>query len=211
MEDMAGLTLDGFLERVADRAPTPGGGSVAALAGALATALARMVTAYTGPKNPDNAPQSVKTVAARLRRADELLRALITRDAAAYAAMSACKPKRGQATPNPDYREAVLVALAVPMETAAALAEVLTTLDAFKAEANKHLLSDLGAAAVLADATARAARFMVQVNSPELDDPSLAKRLLADIDAIVGRCKAAGASIEAFVNTGLEAQARARR
>jgi len=200
MNDLAQLTLDEFLDRVAGRTAAPGGGSVAAGAGALAAALARMVVAYSIPKNESTAARApLEAIATRLHRADEVLRALITRDATAYTAMVKARPPRGGEAGRETYQQAVLGALAVPMETAAAVAAILGTLDGFKEQANKNLLSDLVVAATLAAAAARAARYMVRVNAPEVADPGLRDRLLSDIDAIVERCDAASRSIESFV------------
>ena len=89
MDDLAGLSIDEFLNRVADRTPTPGGGAVAGLAGALACAMGRMVAAYSLRKDAA-APvrEQVESVAGQLAVADQLLRGLISRDGAAYAAMT---------------------------------------------------------------------------------------------------------------------------
>jgi formiminotetrahydrofolate cyclodeaminase len=199
MDDLADLSLDEFLNRTAQRSPSPGGGSVAAAAGALSAALARMVAAYSTPKDAAASMQpGWAHLIQRLHRADELLRALISRDAAAYTAMSAARPKRGAAA-TPQYEQAVLAALAVPLEIAAACSEVLAVLDDFKSQANRFLHSDLGAAAVIAEAAIRAARFMVWVNVPELTDASLRPRLLSEIDTIAAHGAAACAAIESFL------------
>ncbi len=199
MDDLARLTVDEFLDRVAQRIPSPGGGSVAAAGGALAAALGRMVLAYSLPKDPDSpARRQTGEYLERMGRTDDILRALITRDAAAYDAMTAQRPRRGQVATEA-YTQAVLAALAVPLEVAAAAADVLNTLDSCKPNVNKFLLSDLGAACVLAEAAARAASFMVAVNVPELPDADLRARLLGDVDSIVGRCRDARTSIESFV------------
>ena len=198
VDDLAKLTVDDFLERVASRTPSPGGGSVAAVCGALAAALARMVVAYSTPR--DALPPAPGSPAHRLRLADELLRALITRDATAYAAMSTARPKGGPQTD--EYEKSVLAALAVPLEIAATAAEVLATLNSNKAELNRHLHSDLGAACALADAAAHAARFMVQVNAAELSDGALRDRLLGDINRIVQHCDHARGAVESFLRQG---------
>ncbi len=80
MDDLTKLGIDEFLDRTADRTPTPGGGSVTAAAGAHACALARMVAAFsTGKKTAPPVRTQVEETARRLHRADQLLRALITR------------------------------------------------------------------------------------------------------------------------------------
>ncbi len=51
---LAELSLNAFVQRLAARTPTPGGGSAAALAGALGSALGEMVIAYSRPKTGDD-------------------------------------------------------------------------------------------------------------------------------------------------------------
>jgi formiminotetrahydrofolate cyclodeaminase len=75
---LAKLSIDEFLEQLASRTPTPGGGSVAALTGALAAGLGQMVAAYTlgRPKFAAVAPQ-VQNLAERQHRARQHLRQLM--------------------------------------------------------------------------------------------------------------------------------------
>jgi formiminotetrahydrofolate cyclodeaminase len=205
MDDLAGLSLDEFLNRVADRAPTPGGGGVAALAGALACAMGRMVAAYSVKKATEAAVRErVEWTAGQLRVADELLRGLISRDGAAYADMTtARKATRDGKADESSYGDAVLRAIAVPMEMAAAASNALAAMDAFKDDANPYLLSDLGVAAVLAEATARAAAYSVRINVGELTDEDLGERIVSDAVQTIRRCAAHRESIEAHVRRRL--------
>ncbi len=203
MDDLAQQRLDDFLNQVSDRTPTPGGGSVAAAAGALACALARMVAAFSVGRKTDNAARErVQQAAGRLRTADEILRALITQDAAAYSAMSNSRPTGSE--PPPDRDDTVMGAVAVPMEIAAVATRALAAMDDFKTLANRHLLCDLGIAAILAEATSRAARYTIQVNVAELSDPALRVRLLGNIDAMIQRGADHAGSIQTLVRDLLE-------
>jgi formiminotetrahydrofolate cyclodeaminase len=201
MDDLTKRSIDEFLDAVAQRTPTPGGGSVAAAAGALACALARMVGAYSVGKNAEEGVRDrTEALVDRLRRADEILRGLVTQDAVAYAAMSAAeRAARENATVKPAYQDAVLAAAAVPMETAAAASQALAVMDALKDVANRHLLSDLGVAAVLAEAAARAAWYMVTVNLPEVADAATRTKLREGIDKTLQHCHSSAGSIEGFV------------
>ncbi len=205
MDDLTRPSVADFLNRVADRSPTPGGGSVTGAIGALASSLARMVAAYSvGPKTDPDVRGRVETAARHMHRLDQIMRALISQDAIAYAKMSAAAKGRGHkdaATPDSSsaYADAVLAAVAVPMEVAAVASQLLTTMDEFKAVANPRLLSDLGIAAVLAEAAARAARYTVRINACELADQKRQARILSDIDATVEHAESRRASIEAFI------------
>jgi glutamate formiminotransferase/formiminotetrahydrofolate cyclodeaminase len=206
MDDLTRQSVDDFLDAVAQRTATPGGGSVAAAAGALACALACMVTDYSIVKNMEpGIRDQMETLLNRLRSADEILRGLVTQDAVAYAAMSAAgKAARDNPAAKATYQEAVLNAVAVPLETAAAASHALATMDELKDSANSHLLSDLGVASVLAEAAARAAWYMVAVNLPELTDVAMRTKLRGNIDETVRHCEGYRRSIEAFVRRNLE-------
>ena len=158
-----------FLDAVAAREPTPGGGSVAAAAGALAASMARMVAAYSPARDADaNAFAAIRAASAELAEADRMLRGLVNEDAAAYQSYVEAR-KSGDAD---ERKRATALALAVPMEVAAVACSVLRTLDRCKDACNRNLVSDLGVAAVLAEACVRAAAYNVRVNlkqAPEAD------------------------------------------
>jgi formiminotetrahydrofolate cyclodeaminase len=206
MDDLTKRTVDDFLDAVAERAPTPGGGSVAAAAGALACALARMAAAYSVGKNTEpRIRDRTEAVLNRLHGADEILRGLVTQDAIAYAAMSAAaKAARENVVTKPTFQEVVLAAVAVPMETAAVASHALAAMDELKDFANRRLLSDFGVAAVLAEAAARAAWYMASVNLPELTDAPARTKLRANIDETVRHCGDHRRSIEVYVRRHLE-------
>jgi formiminotetrahydrofolate cyclodeaminase len=216
---LTGLVVDEFLDRVAARTPTPGGGSVTCLAGALGCALGRMVVAYSLMAKTESPVRArLESAARRLQLADELFRGLVTRDAQVFELLQAAakSSKSGQAdskvgnqkrmadeikkpasTPSV-FANAVLDALAVPLEAAAAAAEALEMLDEERGLLNKHMLSDLGAAAALLDGVAAASAYFVKVNAAQLPDAETRGRVLADIEAIVLRAGRHRRAIEAF-------------
>ncbi|HET9636700.1 MAG TPA: glutamate formimidoyltransferase, partial [Gemmatimonadaceae bacterium] len=84
-----GESLSGFLANVASSNPVPGGGSVAAHAGALAAALAQMVAGLTvGKKKYAAVDVEMKDVAQSAAALGNELSALVKRDADAYASVS---------------------------------------------------------------------------------------------------------------------------
>lgn len=163
-----------FLDQLAARTPVPGGGAAAAASGSLACAMARMVAAYSVRKDTaDDNRRALDEIADRLLGADKLLRVLVDRDGQAYEAMvAAAKAARSEPTEGSRARHQheVWNATAVPMQVAALAARALATMEELAPLASRHLISDLGVAAALAEAAVRAARFNVLVNAPELAD-----------------------------------------
>ncbi len=207
MEDLASLSVHKFLDATAKRMPVPGGGAVAALSGALSSAMARMVAAYSIGKNTsEEVRPKIEEVSKRLNRADHLFRALMTQDAEAYASMTAAAKARREESESgsKDYQDAVLAAIGVPMEMAALAADTLETLDSFKTMASRHLISDLGVATVLAEATAQTAAYSVRINLRELATSDLRLKIEADLDKTLNRCAAGRDSLERFVKGVLE-------
>jgi len=210
MEDFTKLSVDDFLNKVADRTPTPGGGGVTGLAGALSCTMAQMVAAYSKRKNTSaEDAEAIDAAILKLRRTDEILRALISQDATAYQAMTAARKatfakEREDQDLEKAYQDAVLVAVAVPMEMAATAALAIAEMDKLKNIANRHLLSDLAIAAVFARATARAARCTLWVNVAEITDGDRRAKLMTSVDRMILHCASHLTAIEAFVHRTLE-------
>jgi formiminotetrahydrofolate cyclodeaminase len=160
------IPVSDFLERLASDAPVPGGGSVAALAGALAAALGRMVCALTAgkPKFADVTPQ-IEPLAARLTRSELMLKRLIDEDAAAYSELSAAfKIEKSDPGRKAKIAAAAEIAAAVPLETAAISRQVLGNLRRLESIGNPNLRSDVEAALHMARAAMLAAAANVRVN-----------------------------------------------
>lgn len=166
------MPFEEFLAAVHSKTPTPGGGAVASAVGALAAALAGMVVAYSvGKKNLAAHEPLLKDADHRLVRARELMLALAAEDAAAYGAVNELmKLPESDARRVAELPAAVRAAVDAPMATAAAAVDLLRLMESLATTTNRYLRSDLGIAAVLADATAASARWNVVVNVGSLDE-----------------------------------------
>lgn len=169
-----GMRVGEFLDELAAAQPAPGGGSVAALAVALAAALCAM-TSELSARQLAQASRLAAQARGLLRRAAPLAQA----DADSYADVLAALRAPGQ----PDGRqreEQVSAALArasdVPLEVAE-LGDTVAALAADVAErGNPAVRGDALAAAQLAAAGARTAAALVQINLAEMpDDPRAAR------------------------------------
>jgi len=196
------LTVDGFLESLAAKSPTPGGGAAAGMVGATACALAGMVVAYSiGKKNLAEHQPVLLDAEQRLARARRLMLDLADEDAAAYGAVNELSR-----LPENDPKRAALPAaqcasVQVPLAVLAACADVLRLMETLAPITNRHLRSDLGIAAVLCNGAARASVWNVRVNIvglPSRDGPGgtlgEAERLLSDCAARAARVEAACAA-----------------
>lgn len=167
---LLGMNVGDFLDRLGSDYPTPGGGSVAALVGALAAGLGRMACAFTlGRPKYAEVEKSVQHIETRLRRAENMLRRLVDEDADAYAQLNvAFKLDRGDPTRDERIAAAAAVAAGVPFQTAALSRQVVTDLEALSQIANPRLKSDVDAGVHLAQAAFDAAVANVRINLPYL-------------------------------------------
>ena len=171
-ETLAQLSMQEFADRLASKAPSPGGGAVAAVTAAHAAALGCMVLAYTLGKPKFAAHENENQLALQsLQRAQIKALALADEDAVAYANLSALwKLPPTDARRIEQEPTAVRAATAAPMSILMLAHDILKTLQNLPKTCNPNLLSDLAIAATLADTAAGAAAWNVRVNVPQLRD-----------------------------------------
>ncbi|HYR69736.1 MAG TPA: glutamate formimidoyltransferase, partial [Candidatus Dormibacteraeota bacterium] len=173
--------LPEFLDDVASSAPTPGGGSVSALAGALAGALGSMVARLTiGKKRYAEHEEAMRAAESALESLRRELFDLVAEDARAYEAFRAAA-KMSQRTPEEiatreaAMRDAARSAAGTPLRTAERCARVLEQLLPVATHGNENAVSDAGVAAWLARAGAEGAVWNVRINLPELPESERAE------------------------------------
>lgn len=184
---LASLNVAQFLAQLGAKSPAPGGGAVAAVTGATAAALARMVVSYSlGKKNLADHQPALQNADAALQRFEALMLGLGDEDAAAYALVNALqKLPETDPTRLADLPAAEAAALAVPRAVLGACCDLLRSIESLAPITNRHLRSDLAIAAVLAEAGAKSAWWNVRVNltdrTPRADEiMTEALDLLAD-------------------------------
>lgn len=182
---LAGLTLNQFLDRLGADEPTPGGGSVAAMVGAMAAGLGQMTCNFTlGREKFADVEDEVQELCTRLTRAGQMLRRLIDEDAEAYAQLSnAFKTPKDAPDRKVQIATAAAVAAGVPFQTAALSKQVLRDLETLRPIANPRLLSDVDAGMHLAKASLASALANVRINLPYIGGDD-AKRLEEAVDKL---------------------------
>ncbi|MBI3671078.1 MAG: glutamate formimidoyltransferase [Acidobacteria bacterium] len=165
-----------FLDAVAEPSATPGGGSVAALAGALAASLGQMVAGLSRKKKSQAAHvPELTAVIADLRAAAKNLAEAIDRDAASYDAVMATfkLPKdtpKDAARRDDAIQRATRGAAEVPMQVAKAAVELYERLGQLEAISAASMLSDLRVGRLMAAAGARGALENVAINLESITD-----------------------------------------
>ncbi len=173
-----GAPLKTFLEDVASKKPTPGGGSVAALAGSLAGGLVSMVCRLTiGKEGYEDVHEEMEKWLEHSEMLRGQLEDLVVRDAKAYDAVSeAFRMDRSTPEAKERRKEAIQRSLRgaadAPLETARRSVDVLRATQDVAAKGNVNALSDAGTAAHLALACFHGARLNVLVNLASIKAPS---------------------------------------
>lgn len=176
-----GESLDGFVGRVASPAPTPGGGSVAALAGSLGAALAGMVAGLTiGKKKYAAVDAEMRDIASEASTLRVQLRELVQRDADSYDRVREAytmpgEPAEAAARKADAIRAALIFAAEVPLETARAAAQVATLAASVAERGNTNAASDAAVAALMSEAACRGAALNVRINVASLDEAGRAR------------------------------------
>ena len=170
------LTLREFADELSTDSPAPGGGSVAALCGALSAALSSMVANLTvGKKGYEAAQKTLKRTAVRGQELkDEYLR-LVDLDTEAFnkvmEALRLPKASNEQSAERAAALEAATKeATEVPFRTLEGALELVQLARKAAEKGNRNSLSDAGVAALAARAAAEGAYYNVRINLPGLAD-----------------------------------------
>jgi formiminotetrahydrofolate cyclodeaminase len=174
--------VNAFLDELASSAPAPGGGSAAALSSAIGAALVSMVANLTVGKKDyvqvqDDIQRLLGHSEALRRRCQELLEA----DVAAYTEVSQVykmprDTEEQKAARSAAMQEALKNATAVPMDLAGVSVEILKLCPEAAEKGNVRAVSDVGVAALMAEAGLRAAALNVLINLGCIKDEAFVGR-----------------------------------
>ncbi len=184
--------LSAFLDQLASSAPTPGGGSAAALCGALSAALSSMVANLTlGREKYREVEPAIRAALEQSERLRAACTQLINDDIAAYGALSAAYrlPKataEEQATRSAQIQEALHGAAEAPLRIAEQARQALDLCRTLAEIGNINVISDVGVAAIAAHAALESAELNVLINLKAIKDGALAEALLQRLNAARG-------------------------
>jgi glutamate formiminotransferase/formiminotetrahydrofolate cyclodeaminase len=203
-----GASISAFTAAVASSTPVPGGGTVVALVGSLAAALAQMVAALTaGRKKYAAVDAEMKELGLRASHLVRRLAELKDEDAAAYTSVSDAyklpKDSPEQLTArNTAIQAGLMKAAEVPLETARWCGEVAELAAICAEKGNTNAVSDAGVAALLAEAACRGAAYNVRINVVGMPDKAQGAPLAEEAARLVASC----ATFAMRATTAVEAQ-----
>lgn len=171
------ISISPFLDEVASSSPAPGGGSVAALAGALGTALSSMVCRLTiGKKKYAGVEEEMKTILAGSEELRQKFTRLIAQDAEAFnrvmEAFGLPKDTDDQkALRTAAIQSATKEAALVPLEVMKHALDALSLAKRVAEKGNANSASDAGVAALMLHAASEGAALNVRINLAGITDP----------------------------------------
>jgi formiminotetrahydrofolate cyclodeaminase len=182
-----------FLDAVAEPTPTPGGGSVAALAGALGASLGQMVASLSRKKKSQAAfVDQLSDALSNLQAASKMLSEAIDRDATSFDHVMAAYKLPKETSNEQVQRDAAIQtamqgAATVPLEVARRSADVFELLGRLASISSPSMASDLKVGRLMAAAGARGALENVAINLESITDAAFAARVRTESAAIAAR------------------------
>jgi len=182
-----------FLDAVAQPTAVPGGGSVSALAGALAASLGQMVAGLARKKKSQAAHlEALSDALVELRAAADFLATAIDRDAASFeTVMASYKLPAGtpeeQHLRDSEIQKALQAAANVPMEVARKVVVVHDRLHLLEPISPPAMFSDLRVGRLLANAAALGALENVNINLESITDQGFARVMRTEATELIAR------------------------
>ena len=191
---IAEQSLQRFLDELAGSAPTPGGGSAAALMGAMGAALVSMVCNLTmGRKGYEGVEAEMSRALGEAEALRRRLTAMIEADVQAFDGLMAAyklprTTEQEKASRTNAVQQALKQATDVPLGCAEACAEVIELARRLAPLGNRNVISDAGVASLAAYAGLRSAALNVVINAPSIQDEDFVRSRRERLDQLLSRC-----------------------
>ena len=200
------MELTQFLDKLASKEPTPGGGGVAALAGALGIALGNMTGSLTvGKKKYASVEQDIIGLNEKATGLRKELYELIKGDAEAFMPVAEAysipkdDPKRAEV-----MEEALKGAAQVPYEIMKKCCEALVIIEEYSEKGSVIAVSDAGCAAVLCKSALESAALNVYVNTKSMKDREYADSMNVEVKSMLSEYGALASKIYEAVSGRLQ-------
>ena len=182
-------SLKEFMEKLASGSPTPGGGSAAAVGGAMAAALSEMVCNLTiGKEKYTSVQGQIEEEMAKLAPYRKRLMEIVDEDSGAFdEVMKAFRMPKDMDGRKEAIQNAYKLAASVPMETAEVCMDVLESAVVVARIGNKNSITDAGSSALLAHASLNAALLNVRINLSGINDDAFRAEMEKKVEMLEKR------------------------
>jgi formiminotetrahydrofolate cyclodeaminase len=198
-----------FLDDLASGAPTPGGGSAAAIMGAMGAALVSMVCRVTiGRKGHEAVAAEMEAVRDEADKLRARLTAMVAEDVAAFDGLMAAYrlPKSGeeeQRLRSAAIQSSLRAATETPLQCARACAEVVALSRRAGESGYAGVISDAGVGVLAANSALRSAALNVYINAPSLKDKAFVSQATQELEKLLETCARESESVFALVRSRL--------
>ena len=198
-----------FLDELASSSPAPGGGSVAALSGALGAALSSMVCNLTmGKQGYETAQDEIRQIYEKSEDLRKDLTDLIDKDTEAFnEVMKAMKMPKDTEDQKEDRRHAMQAAFKhateVPLETARKCTQILDVARIVAEKGNKNSISDAAVSALMAQTGLQAAILNVRINLTSIKDSEYVHNISTELHELLQNAMEKSAEILGIVEKNL--------
>ena len=184
-------SIENFLETLASRSPTPGGGSVVAVMGAMGAALVAMVCHLTiGKLHYEAVSEEMEAILHEVDAVRATLLDFIRADVEAFDAVMAAYglPKvtdEEKGARSAAIQRALKGATRVPLDCAKASRRVIELSLLVAEHGNTNVITDAGVAALAAHAALKSSALNVRVNTGSIKDSDFVRDSLEELDALM--------------------------
>jgi formiminotetrahydrofolate cyclodeaminase len=210
---LSSKALNKFLDELASSSPAPGGGSSAALAGAIGAALTSMVCRLTiGKKKYAANEDELKRVLEQSEKLREIFTELIDRDTEAFnkvmEALSLPKDNEGQKQMRAQAIEhSMKEATAVPLEVMKHVVDAIALAKVVAAKGNSNSASDAGVSALMLHAAMESAALNVRINLAGIKDAEFTGWKSEEIGSLIRTSEAELKEVQKLVDAAIEGRA----
>ena len=184
-------SIEDFLETLASRSPTPGGGSVVAVMGAMGAALVAMVCHLTiGKLHYEAVSEEMEAILHEVDAVRATLLDFLRADVEAFDAVMAAYglPKvtdEEKGARSAAIQRALKGATRVPLDCAKASRRVIELSLLVAEHGNTNVITDAGVAALAAHAALKSSALNVRVNTGSIKDSDFVRDSLEELDALM--------------------------
>lgn len=193
---MRNMTLDAFAAQTASKDPVPGGGSISALAGALAAALTEMVAGLTiGREKYKDVEAEMEAVVAPMQEARDFLLDAVLKDSQSFDLYMQALPmpkntEEEKAARTQAMQNGLKAAVMVPLGVARQAVEILPLAGLMVKKGNATAVTDGLVATMMARSAALGALYNVKINLQSIKDEAFVAEIKAEVAVLEEKAQA---------------------